>query len=141
MTELPDQAASLVRLATVRLSRRMRAQKSDDRVTDSQMTVLMHLAKHGSMTLSELAGAERISAPSMNRTVDCLEADGHVVRTPDPVDRRKTNIAATATGQQIVAATLHKRNAWLTERMLELTDDERATLIAASEIMDRIATQ
>ena len=69
MTELPDQAASRVRLATVRLSRRMRAQKSDDRVTDSQMTVLMHLAKHGSMTLSELAEAERISAPSMNRTV------------------------------------------------------------------------
>ncbi|SFR68614.1 DNA-binding transcriptional regulator, MarR family [Agromyces sp. CF514] len=141
MTDVQDQAASQVRLAAVRLSRRLRAQKSDDRVTDSQMTVLMHLSKHGSMTLSELAEAERISAPSMNRTVDCLETEGHVVRTPDAVDRRKTNITATDSGREIVAATLHKRNAWLAERMHELTEAERTTLIAASEIMDRIATR
>ena len=140
MTTISDQAAQ-VRLATIRLARRIRAQKSDDRVTDSQMTVLMHLAKHGSMTLSELAEAERISAPSMNRTVDCLETAGHVVRTPDDVDRRKTNIALTAGGGGIVTETVSVRNAWLTEHLRHLSAEERATLVAAAEIMGRLATQ
>ncbi|GAA1839269.1 MarR family winged helix-turn-helix transcriptional regulator [Agromyces salentinus] len=139
MTTISEQA-SQVRLATVRLARRIRAQKSDDRVTDGQMTVLMHLAKHGSMTLSELAEAERISAPSMNRTVDCLEVDGHITRTPDEADRRKTNITLTASGEGVVSATVGVRNAWLTERMTDLTAAERATLVAAAEIMGRLAT-
>jgi DNA-binding MarR family transcriptional regulator len=139
VTTISEQA-SVVRLATVRLARRIRAQKSDDRVTDGQMTVLMHLSKHGSMTLSELAEAERISAPSMNRTVDCLEGDGHITRTPDEGDRRKTNITLTPTGEGIVAATVGVRNAWLTEHMTDLTADERATLVAAAEIMGRLAT-
>jgi DNA-binding MarR family transcriptional regulator len=139
MTTITEQAAQ-VRLATVRLARRIRAEKSDDRVTDSQMSVLMHLAKYGSKTLSELAEADRISAPSMNRTVDCLEADGHVTRTPDAADRRKTNIALTPTGQGIVTATVSVRNAWLTEHLRHLSSDERATLVAAAEIMGRLAT-
>ncbi|MGI9825421.1 MarR family winged helix-turn-helix transcriptional regulator [Agromyces sp. Marseille-Q5079] len=139
MTTISEQATQ-VRLAVVRLSRRIRAEKADDRVTDSQMTVLMHLTKHGSMTLSELAEAERISAPSMNRTVDCLETDGHITRTPDEGDRRKTNITLTPTGEGIVTATVGVRNAWLTEHLRHLTADERATLVAAAEIMGRLVT-
>ncbi|MEJ3405333.1 MarR family transcriptional regulator [Rathayibacter sp. YIM 133350] len=140
MTTLAQQA-SQVRLATFRLARRMRAQKSDDSITDGQMTVLMTLSKQPSLTLSALAERERVSAPSMNRTVNCLEEAGFLARAEDGEDRRKTNISLTPSGQEVVKKTVSQRDAWLTERMRALTPDERDVLARAAELMGRLATQ
>jgi DNA-binding MarR family transcriptional regulator len=135
------QQSSQMRMATFRLARRLRAQKSDDSVSDAQFAVLATLSIHGPHTLSALAERERVSAPSMNRTVNCLEEAGHLARTEDEVDRRKTNIALTASGAELVTATVSKRDAWLTERMRDLTADERELLARAAELMGRLATQ
>jgi DNA-binding MarR family transcriptional regulator len=131
------QQSAALRLATFRLARRLRAQKGDDTVSDTQMTVLMILSKHGAQTLSALAGHDGVSAPSMNRTVNCLEEAGYVVRAEDAVDRRKTNISLTASGTALVKATLSKRDAWLTDRLRALEPGERETLARAVEIMAR----
>ena len=133
--------ASQLRLATFRLARRLRAQKSDDSVTDAQFTVLHVLNQFGPHTLTALAERDRISAPSMNRTVNCLEEAGFVTRSEDVVDRRRTNIEITASGAEVVTRTVSQRDAWLTERMHDLTAAERETLAKAVEIMGRFATQ
>jgi DNA-binding MarR family transcriptional regulator len=137
---IPQQSSQL-RMATFRLARRLRAQKSDDSISDAQFAVLATLSIHGPHTLSALAERERVSAPSMNRTVNCLEEAGQLARTEDAVDRRKTNIALTASGAELVTATVSKRDAWLTERMRDLTADERELLARAAELMGRIATE
>lgn len=141
MATIAEQSAEL-RMATFRLARRLRAQKADQALSDAQFAVLGVLFRSGgTRTLTELAEAERVSAPSMNRTVNCLEESGYIVRATDEVDRRKTNIALTDAGRDVVKATVSKRDAWLTTRLRELSKEDRATLARAAELIGGIITQ
>lgn len=132
-------AASDLRMATFRLARRLRAQRAVDTMSDGQFAVLAALTVHGDHTLGQLADRERVTAPSMNRTVSLLEEAGYVSRTPDDGDRRKVTIALTEAGRVVVYETVRRRDAWLEEALAALDDDERQTLAAAAEIMRTVA--
>lgn len=132
-------AASDLRMATFRLARRLRAQRAVDTMSDGQFAVLAALTVHGEHTLGQLADRERVTAPSMNRTVSLLEEAGYVSRTPDDEDRRKVTIALTEAGRVVVDETVRRRDAWLEEALGALGDDERQTLAAAAEIMRKVA--
>jgi DNA-binding MarR family transcriptional regulator len=139
MGTIAEQSTTL-RMSTLRLARRLRAERVDPSLSDGQFAVLGWLHKHGPMTLTQLAERERVSAPSMNRTVNCLEESGYLVREADQADRRRSNIRLTDTGRDIVATTLKKRDAWLTTRLRELSKEDRATLARAAELMGDLAT-
>jgi DNA-binding MarR family transcriptional regulator len=126
-------------MATFRLARRLRAQRAIDSMSDGQFAVLASLKVHGDHTLGELAARERVTAPSMNRTVNCLEESGYLVRTPDEQDRRKVNISLTAEGRAVVEETVRRRDAWLEEALGHLTRTERDTLAQAARIMRDVA--
>ncbi|MGC0369476.1 MarR family winged helix-turn-helix transcriptional regulator [Microbacterium sp. SLBN-111] len=130
---------SELRMATFRLARRLRAQRAIDTMSDGQFAVLAALSLHGEHTLGQLADRERVTAPSMNRTVSLLEEAGYLTRTPDDDDRRKVTIALTDAGRLVVAETVRRRDAWLEEALAALTDEERKTLAAAAEIMRKVA--
>ena len=140
MATIAEQSSEL-RLATFRLSRRLRAEKTDEALSDGQVAVLGVLFHHGTQTLTQLAERERVSAPSMNRTVNCLEETGYLQRVADDIDRRKANISLTDAGRELVKATASKRDAWLTMRLRELSKDDRAVLARAAELMGGLATQ
>ena len=140
MATIAEQSSEL-RLATFRLSRRLRAEKTDEALSDGQVAVLGVLFHHGTQTLTQLAERERVSAPSMNRTVNCLEEKGYLQRVADDVDRRKANITVTDAGRELVKATTSKRDAWLTMRLRELSKEDRAVLARAAELMGGLATQ
>lgn len=131
--------ASDFRMATFRLARRLRSQRAVDSMSDGQFAVLAALKVHGPHTLSELAERERVSAPSMNRTVNCLEESGYLTRTAADDDRRKVRIALTPDGLAVVEETTRRRDSWLEHSLDALTDAERATLTAAAEIMRKVA--
>lgn len=131
--------ASELRIATFRLARRLRAQRAVDSMSDGQFAVLATLKMHGPHTLGELAERERVSAPSMNRTVNCLEESGYLTRTPDEVDRRKVNIALTEEGLDVVEETVRRRDAWLEGAISSLPDEKRVLLLQAAEIMREVA--
>ncbi|WP_375385199.1 MarR family winged helix-turn-helix transcriptional regulator [uncultured Microbacterium sp.] len=141
--DIPDQnlgaTASEVRMATFRLARRLRAQRAIDTMSDGQFAVLAALKVHGLHTLSELADRERVTAPSMNRTVTRLEESGYLTRTTDAADRRKVNIALTRAGLAVVEETVRRRDAWLEGALAELTGTERETLARAAAIMRAMA--
>jgi len=128
-----------VRMATFRLSRRLRAQRAVDTVTDSQLAVLAALLYGGLRTLGELAESERITAPSMNRTVNCLEEAGYVTRTPDAEDRRRVLIELTDDGRRLMEETQRRRDAWLEDALGELSEGERTALMAAVPVMRKVA--
>jgi DNA-binding MarR family transcriptional regulator len=130
-----------LRMATFRLARRLRAHRAVDSMSDGQFSVLATLKTHGPHTLGELAERERVSAPSMNRTVNCLEESGWLTRTPDEADRRKVIIDLTEDGRAIVEETVRRRDAWLETVLADLSDDERATLAAAAAIMREAAAR
>ncbi len=128
-----------LRIAIMRLSRRMRLERVDGDVTDGQLSVLFVLHKHGPQTLGALSEFDRVSAPSMNRTVNRLEEYGFVVRESAPDDGRKVLIALTRPGREVVTETKRRRAAWFSRRLAELTPDERTLLEAAAPVLERLA--
>jgi DNA-binding MarR family transcriptional regulator len=146
LTELPHPdhdvlaaEARELRMATFRLARRLRAHRAVDSMSDGQFAVLATLKTHGPHTLGELAERERVTAPSMNRTVNCLEESGWLTRTPDEVDRRKVILDLTAEGRAVVEETVRRRDAWLETVLVELTPHQRETLAEAAAIMREAA--
>jgi DNA-binding MarR family transcriptional regulator len=134
-------SASELRIATFRLARRMRTQRAVDSMSDGQFAVLAGLFVHGPHTLGDLADRERVSAPSMNRTVNCLQDAGYVRRSADESDGRKVVISLTDEGLAVVNETARRRDAWVDEALAELTPEERQTLSDAAKIMQRMVAR
>jgi DNA-binding MarR family transcriptional regulator len=133
--------ASRLRLAVVRLNRRMRAQRSNDLVSLTQLAAMSTLYKLGPMTPGELAAREGVQPPSMTRVIAALEDSGYVSRTAHPTDGRQAIVALTDTGIAFHDAEVSVREAWLDRRLAELDDTERDVLARAAELIDRIAGQ
>ncbi len=138
--DLSREAADF-RMATFRLARRLRSERAIDRMSDGQFAVLAAISVHGSHTLGELAERERVSAPSMNRTVNCLEESGYVTRTPDDADRRKVNIDITETGRGVVDETVRRRDSWLESVLVSLAPEQRDILARAAVVMQEVAAR
>src|SRR6478735_5174347 len=120
--------ASDLRIATFRLARRMRTQRAVDSMSDGQFAVLAGLFIHGAHTLTQLADRERVSAPAMNRTVNCLQDAGYIRRSADENDGRKVVIDLTDEGRAVVDETARRRDAWVEEALAEIEPAEREIL-------------
>ena len=131
--------SSQLRVATARLSRRLRAEKADHELGDSQYSVLAMLCREGEKTLSQLSDYERVTPPSMNRTVNRLEAAGYLVRRTSVDDRRKVYFIPTDAGRELVAETRRRRDAWLDKRLAKLPPSTRALLAEAAQTIREIA--
>jgi len=140
-TEEDAATARDLRMATFRLGRRLRSERALDSMSDGQFAVLYTLKASGPHTLGELADHERVTAPSMNRTVNCLEESGWITRTPDETDRRKVNIEITDDGRSLVTEALQRRDRWLASAMGEFTARQRKTLADAAAIMSEVAAR
>jgi DNA-binding MarR family transcriptional regulator len=63
-----------------------------------------------------------------------------VTSEPDPLDRRKSLISATAKGHELATSIHAVREAWLETALAQVaTPAERRTLIEAAAIMQRLA--
>jgi DNA-binding MarR family transcriptional regulator len=132
--------ASQLRLAVLRLSRRLRQQAVGE-ITPSQLSALASVAKHGELSLGTLAALERIAPPSMTRIAARLEERGFVHRRSDETDRRVARVAISDAGQAILDETRNRRDAYLAVRIQELTDEERELLAQAVPLLERLAAE
>jgi len=128
-----------LRIAIMRLSRRMRAERADEDVTDGQLSVLFVLWKQGAQTLRSLAEHERVTPPSMNRTVNALVDAGLVTRDSSPDDGRKVLIQCSEAGLEVARETKRRRVAWFARQLATLTPDQRASIDAATTILRELA--
>ena len=131
---------SQLRLAILRLSRRLR-QEAVGEVTPSQLSALTVLAARGELTLGELAAIERIAPPSMTRIAARLEERGLLERRPDASDRRIARVAVSSAGQDLLDETSSRRDAYLSTRLTEFTEQERRTLDEAIPLLQRLASK
>jgi DNA-binding MarR family transcriptional regulator len=127
------------RLANARLARRLRQEKSANDVTDSQFSALGAVYMAGSLTLGQLSEHERVTPPSMNRTVNNLVEAGLVTRAGSSEDGRKVLLSVTEAGRILVEETRRRRDAWLVHRVLTLPATEQQVLTAATAIMKKLA--
>ncbi|MBB3050345.1 DNA-binding MarR family transcriptional regulator [Prauserella isguenensis] len=131
--------ASRLRLSVVRLNRRLRAQRTDTDLSLTQVAALSTLHKHGAMTPGRLAAHEGVQPPSMTRVIAALELVGYVERAPHPTDGRQAIVEITESGTAYVHESISVREAWLDERLQELSGDEREVLSRAATIIERMA--
>ena len=135
--------ATALRISVSRLARRMRAQRLasglEPGLSDTQLAALSALERHGVMTPGELAEHEKVQPPSMTRVVAVLEERGLVIRTPHVSDRRQVVLSPTDAGKEVVRQSRRLREAWLAQRLRELTPQERALLRQAAPILEKLS--
>lgn len=133
--------AAVLRISVMRLRRRLANERHPDNdLSLGSMAVLAALFANEEMTLGELATRERVQPPSMTRTVNFLEEGGYVVRRPGDVDRRQVLVSITDRGRRTVKADRASRDAWLAQRLSELTPAEIDLIRRAAPILEKIAT-
>ena len=138
-TAVDTELASVLRISVMRLARRLRSERSESDLTLTQLSALSALERHGPSTPSTLAAHEKVQPPSMTRVLAVLEDQGLVVRTPHPTDGRQVLVAVTTAATAILREDRRRREAWLVDRVTDLTEDERALLRLAAPILDQLA--
>jgi len=133
--------ASALRIAVMRLARRMRSEKSDESMTLTQLSALATLANSGPLSPTALAERERVQPPSMTRVIALLVERGLAVRIPHPSDRRQAVIEISPEGRAIIDEDRRRRTAWLARVLEQLDEAERAALAVAIPILERLARE
>ena len=137
----PEEVATDVRDAMTRLNRRLRQVRPLGELTQTQLSALTSLELAGRLTPTELAEVERVQPPTMTKIVAKLEAQGLVERTPHPTDGRQSILSATKRGHEVFVEQHQAKDAWLTRHLATLSEEDRATLRAAAELLRRAARE
>jgi DNA-binding MarR family transcriptional regulator len=130
-----------LRLALQRIARRIRNNRGDESLGDSQMGVLFRLDKGGDTSPGVLAEHEHVSPPSINRTLNGLEERGLVRRSPAADDARKVTVSLTDAGRALIVETRRLRTAWFSRRIADLGAEDRALLQAAMPVLQKLSDE
>jgi DNA-binding MarR family transcriptional regulator len=131
--------ANDLRIACQRVSRRVRFESSAE-LPPHHVSALSNL-RRGSLTPGELADIERVSAPSMTKTVNCLVDKGLVTRVDHPDDGRCKVLSLTDEGRATLDRIARARDNWMDDLLDGLTGDERRLLREATDLLNRVLAQ
>ena len=132
--------SSALRVSVMRLSRRIRNERdASDDMSSNQIAALFTLARSGPMTIGDLAAEEKVQPPSMTRTVTSLVGKGLVQRDAHVTDRRAVMISLTDAGRTVLEETRRRREAWLHQRLCELTPAQRQILRDAAPLLELLS--
>jgi DNA-binding MarR family transcriptional regulator len=126
-----------LRLAVTRTARRLR-QEAGSGLSPALTSALATVSRHGPLTPSELAAAERIQRPTATRILARLEAGGLVERADDPADRRSSLVSASPAGEVLLIRLRSRKEAFLARRLAELDPADLATLERAAAVLERL---
>jgi len=138
MTRTAELASSM-RVSVMRLTRRLRYERGDHTLSLTQVATLATLDRHGPLTPRELAEHEKVQPPSMTRILAGLEERALILRTPHASDGRQHLVSLTKAAQDLLRDDRRRRDAWLAQRLAELTQEERDVLRTAATLLDRIS--
>lgn len=90
------------------------------------------------MTPGALAAKERVQPPSMTRVIASLSDLRLVERKPHPTDGRQIIVSLSPAGRALIADETSAREAWMTEQLSTLTDEQLVVLTRAVGIMKQL---
>ena len=136
--------ATALRISVSRLARRLRVERlmpelAEPALSDTQLAALATLERHGAMSPGDLAEHEKVQPPSMTRVIAALVDWDLVTRAPHPTDRRQVILTVTPEGRSLVQRVRRRKEAWLAQRLAELSPLERATLREAAPILEKLS--
>jgi DNA-binding MarR family transcriptional regulator len=131
--------ATELRLVIGKLNRHLRAQAKIGDFTPSQKSVLVHLDREGSASVTSLARAEGVRPQSMGATVAALQAAGMIRAVPHVSDGRQTVLSLTPSCQRMIKAGRMARQDWLFRNITAQLDlNERKKLAAGVALLKRL---
>ena len=133
--ERTEELAPRLRLAVVRLARRLRQEAGTD-LGPSQTAALATIERHGPLAPSELAERERIKRPTATRILGHLEKAGLVTRVRDPEDGRASILSVSAEGRALLRRLRERKTAYLAQRLERLDPEDRRALERAAEVLE-----
>lgn len=86
-------------------------------------------------SLSQLAEAQAVSAPTMSKTVNTLVERGWLARTPSEEDRRVVHVTVTPAGKQMLDEAHQQTVDHVAALLAALSPDERETLLAGLAVL------
>jgi DNA-binding MarR family transcriptional regulator len=130
-----------LRIAVMRLARRLRNERADVDLTLTQLSALAALDRCGPTTPGHLASVERVQPPSMTRVLAGLHDRGLIERTPHPTDGRQVLVSATEEAKILLQADRRRREAWLAQRLATLDAAERRAVRDVLPILQSLAAE
>ncbi|MHB8285196.1 MAG: MarR family winged helix-turn-helix transcriptional regulator [Caulobacteraceae bacterium] len=132
--------AADLRTVVGKLKRRFREQTPDGDLTETQISVLLRLERHGPTTVTALAKAEAMRPQSMGANVAALTAAGLVTGAPHPTDGRQTVLSLTDACHSWIDTSRAVRQDWLVRALqARLQPAEQDQLAAAVALLQRLA--
>lgn len=130
-----------LRIAVMRLARRLRIERADVDLTLTQLSALAALERCGPTTPGHLASLERVRPPSMTRVLAGLHDRGLIERAPHPTDGRQVLVAATDDARALLRADRRRREAWLAQRLATLDPEQRRALRDVVPILQTLVSE
>ena len=100
------------------------------KITSAQIPYLMILSDMGVLTQDELSGILFIDKGTVARSLQKLEDNGFISRTPDPDNRRKNLVFLTEKGKSILPRIRDIDRKWGEAICEGLTEEERSQLFS-----------
>jgi len=147
MTTASDRSSSTRRLTRQELTRlrmvigrlgRVLRQQTDDDLPYALISLLFAIGRSQPVTAGDLAASERVTPPSISRSLERLDRLGLITRKPWPEDRRVSVIQLTLRGRAELKRILHSREVWLSDHVARLTGEELDLLMSAVPVLERL---
>jgi DNA-binding MarR family transcriptional regulator len=135
----PELVAERLNAAAIHVLRSVRGADARAPIGPAALSALSVLVFAGPRTVGELARAEQVRSPTMSGVLKGLEAEDLVRRERVAHDARRSVVHATAKGRRLMERARRARIAVLAERLQALDEHERAELLAAAALMERVA--
>jgi len=104
-----------------------------------QFGLLMQMHHKGDCGMSAVSERFDITPAAASQLVDKLVQNGFIQRVEDPNDRRAKLLSLTDNGRDLIQRGIQERYLWVDELAEKLTDDERAQISDALNIMTEAA--
>jgi DNA-binding MarR family transcriptional regulator len=134
---MSDEDLTHLRMALGRLGRVLR-QQTDEDLSYALTSLLFTIGRMEPATASDLAEAEKVTPPSVSRSLKRLEALNLIERAADPVDGRVTRVRLTKAGRKERAYILKARDVWLIEHLRQLDAAEIGMIMQALPALARL---
>ena len=135
----PTAIADRLHSVAIHLLRGLRKADRESGLSGPRLSALSVIVFRAPITLTDLAAAEQVRAPTMSRLVRTLEAGGLVERRTDPGDGRVVLFRATPRGVRLLQAGRARRVASLGEAMGRIPLPDREVIRRALDVLEPLA--
>ncbi|HKE66473.1 MAG TPA: MarR family transcriptional regulator [Micromonosporaceae bacterium] len=133
-----EDLANRLHSAAIHLLRAVSRADAESGLSPARLSALSVIVVRGPLTMTELAGIERVSPATITSTVSGLEAAGFAIRARQSSDARQVSVTATAAGRDLLHASRRRRLAVLAGMLDAMTPAERASIAHVVAAIERV---